>query len=89
MTPQATGRVVARLEDQGLVCRYPYRFDARALMVELTPEGQEAADAVREAVEDALHVLGDDLEPGRLAALTRDLEVVAEVGQPRHPWDRW
>jgi DNA-binding MarR family transcriptional regulator len=89
ITPQAAGRVVARLEEQGLVCRYPHRFDGRALMVELTPEGEEAAEAIRRAVEDALHVLGDDLEPGRLAALTRDLEVVAEVGQPRHPWDRW
>jgi DNA-binding MarR family transcriptional regulator len=89
ITPQAAGRVVARLEEQGLVCRCPHRFDGRALMVELTPEGEEAAEAIRRAVEDALHVLGDDLEPGRLAALTRDLEVVAEVGQPRHPWDRW
>ena len=88
MTPQAAGRVVARLEELGLVCRHPHRFDGRALMVELTPEGEEAAEAVRRAVEDALHLLGDDLEPGRLAALARDLEVVAEVGQPSHPWDR-
>jgi len=30
ISPQATGRVVARLEQQGLVCRYPHIFDGRA-----------------------------------------------------------
>ena len=34
ISPQATGRVVARLEQQGLVCRYPHIFDGRAMMVD-------------------------------------------------------
>lgn len=50
--------------------------------------GEAAASAVREAVEEALHVIGDDLEPQRLTALVRDIEDLAEVGEARHPWAR-
>jgi hypothetical protein len=44
---------------------------------------------VREALQDALHVVSDDLDGERLGQLVDDLAVVAEVGEDPHPWQRW
>jgi DNA-binding MarR family transcriptional regulator len=89
MTPQAMGRVVKRMEARELVVRYEHPYDARSLMVELTDEGADLASTVREALQDALHVVSDDLEGERLTQLVEDLAVVAEVGEDPHPWQRW
>ncbi|MDF2144263.1 MarR family winged helix-turn-helix transcriptional regulator [Knoellia sp. p5-6-4] len=89
MTPQAMGRVVKRMEARELVVRYEHPYDARSLMVELTDDGADLASIVREALQDALHVVSDDLEGERLGQLVDDLAVVAEVGEDPHPWQRW
>ena len=86
---QATARVLADLEGRDLVWRAPDPFDGRVKVVRLTDEGEGAAVEVRDALEGALDELSDDLEPGRLEALVRDLEVVAEIGTEAHPWERW
>ena len=88
ISPQAAGRVVARLEQRGLLWRYPHDLDARVRIVELTDEGADAVAAIHDALEDALHVLGDVLAPERIAPLLQDLEALAEIGEERHPWDR-
>ena len=46
---QTLGRVLARLESQGLVTRTRNETDRRQLQVELTEAGKEALDAAREA----------------------------------------
>jgi DNA-binding MarR family transcriptional regulator len=89
VTPQGMGRTVRRLEELELVERYEDPYDARAPMVELTDEGAVVAATVRKAVEQALDGLADEVEPGRLQDLVRDLAVLAEVGAEPHPWDRW
>jgi MarR family transcriptional regulator for hemolysin len=86
---QATARVLADLEGKDLVWRMPDPFDGRVKVVRLTDEGERTALEIREALEGALDELSDDLEPGRLEALVRDLEVVAEIGTEAHPWERW
>ena len=86
---QATARVLADLEDKDLVWRMPDPFDGRVKIVRLTDEGEAAACEIGDALEGALDELSDGLEPGRLEALVRDLEVVAEVGTESHPWERW
>ena len=86
---QATGRVLAVLEGKDLLWRMADPFDGRVKVVRLTDEGEGAAVEIRDALEGALGELSDDLEPGRLEALVRDLEVVAEIGTEAHPWERW
>jgi len=88
ISPQAAGRVVARLEQLGLLWRYPHGLDTRVRIVELTDEGADAVAAIHDALENALHVLGDVLAPERIAPLLQDLEALAEIGEERHPWDR-
>jgi DNA-binding MarR family transcriptional regulator len=83
---QATARVLADLEGRDW-CGAPDPFDGRVKVVRLTDEG--AAVEVRDALVGALDELSDDLEPGRLEALVRDLEVVAGIGTEAHPWERW
>lgn len=46
---QTLGRVLARLESQGLVTRTRSQSDRRQLQVELTEAGKDALDAAREA----------------------------------------
>ena len=84
ISPQATGRVVARLEQQGW-CRYPHIFDGRAMMVD-DGGGGSGGQCRPRGGGGGLHVIGDDLEPQRLTALVRDIEDLAEVGEARHPW---
>ncbi len=86
---QATARVLADLEGKDLVWRMPDPFDGRVKVVRLTDEGRGAAFEISDALEGSLDDLSDDLEPGRLEALVRDLEVVAEIGTESHPWERW
>lgn len=88
ISPQAAGRVVARLEERGLVWRYPHGLDARVRIAELTDQGADAVAAIHDALGDALHVLGDVLAPERTAPLLQDLEALAEIGEEPHPWDR-
>ena len=57
---QTLGRVLARLESQGLVTRTRNAADRRQLQVKLTPAGKTALNAARQAEVDAFPVARDD-----------------------------
>jgi DNA-binding MarR family transcriptional regulator len=57
---QTLGRVLARLESQGLVTRTRNAADRRQLQVRLTHAGKTALDAARQAEVDAFPVAKDD-----------------------------
>ena len=73
----AVTRVVAALEDRGLVVRRPSPEDARSSLVEITPDGSELLQATRaeqaQTVAELLEELEDE-DVQRLAAAIEPLE---------------
>jgi DNA-binding MarR family transcriptional regulator len=83
VTRQAAGQVVARLESLGLVERRP---QWPATLAVPTPAGRSLVRALNARFLDACHWWGMHLAPGRLDALTVDLEVFADPERAR--WRR-
>ncbi|MCV2392702.1 MarR family transcriptional regulator [Actinotalea sp. M2MS4P-6] len=82
VTPPVMTRIVALLEERGLVIREPSPEDARSILVEITDEGRRAVARVRtersEIVAELLEVLSDgqrqalDDALGAVEALARE-----------------
>ena len=63
LTPRNMTAFVDSLEEEGLVVRRPHPSDRRAVVVELTDAGREAAEAVLEPRVATISELFDDLSP--------------------------
>lgn len=83
VTPQATAEFVRYLEQRGYVERTPDPADGRARLVVLTPRGQQAAAAAREAFAEIEARWRDHIGNHRLAELTGMLEELAQLGKRR------
>jgi DNA-binding MarR family transcriptional regulator len=77
VSPQAAGRAVRLLVDRGLATTYPSPMDARAKLVEPTPEGEELLLDLRRSLFVAVCLVDDDLRAGRLVALADELAALA------------
>lgn len=84
-----TGLDILGLGGQGLVDKTIGHLDQRTVTVSTTEEGRRLHECARRAIDDALHVVAEDITDGRLADLTEDLARVADVDRGRHPWNRW
>lgn len=88
---QTLGRVLARLESQGLVTRTRNETDRRQLQVELTEAGKEALDAAREAENSAfpaaMDVEGWEILQQQLARFVASLQgpPPGQMGGPGPP----
>ncbi len=76
--PTAT-RVLARLEEAGLVARTPDPDDRRSSLVSSTPEGRALLAAVRDRKDLYLAQRLDRLSPEDLAALDRAAEILERM----------
>jgi DNA-binding MarR family transcriptional regulator len=68
ITPQALGRVTSRLQEGGLLVRYPGAANGRRLPLALSPAGARALRAAEPAVEKAQRRLLIPLTPDQQAA---------------------
>lgn len=89
VAPSVVSRVIARLEDDGLVSRRPDETDARACRISITPAGRDRVAAIDRAysalLDEALGQLSaDDLEriPPVLRRLEAALTRAADLGTP-------
>ena len=74
-------RVVAELENRGLVERSDDPADGRAFLIQVTAEGQEALLRARQARADVVSGMLADLEPEQVAAIQAALPALeAAVG---------
>ena len=89
IAPQSVSQAVGNLAGQGLVDKTTGYLDQRTVTVSTTEEGRRLHECARRAIDDALHVVAEDVTDGRLADLTEDLARVADVDRGRHPWNRW
>jgi DNA-binding MarR family transcriptional regulator len=78
ITVGAASRIVDRIVGDGLVTRSPHTRDRRSVCLELTDDGQRALDATGTALERALSVLLDGLDPHAIDSLTAALRTVDE-----------
>lgn len=77
--------VVRRLEDRGLVARFPCPEDGRATNAQLTDDGWEKLVAAAPGhVETARHYVIDALTPRQLAQLSAIGETLLERLDPEH-----
>jgi DNA-binding MarR family transcriptional regulator len=76
--PTAT-RIVARLEEEGLVTRAADPDDGRACLVSISPEGQALIDEIRERKDAYLAARLDQLDPADLTALARAAGVLERL----------
>jgi len=84
-TPQAMNGVLATLERDGLVERYPHPTHGRILQVTLTREGERRLEAATPAVRGLEEAIEADLAPDQIAAVktwlvasARRLEEISE-----------
>ena len=68
-TPQAMNGVLATLERDGLVERYPHPTHGRILQVTLTREGERRLEAATPAVRELEEAIEADLAPDQIAAV--------------------
>ena len=81
VTQQAASKTVADLERRGYVARMPDPSDARARLVVLTPQAQDAIEAARRHRAAVADELAERLGPRRVDAARRLLlDVVGEFG---------
>lgn len=75
LSQSATTRLVARLEDRGLLTRYICSTDRRGIYTDVTEAGRELLEAARPlndaALEEALAELGEDPEFAELVGVLR------------------
>ena len=81
---QAVSQTVAGLEEQGLVRRKPGRFTMLAVATE---DGRSLVREVDDAVVDLVSQWSFHLPAERMAALAKDVDVLAE--RPGASWARW
>jgi DNA-binding MarR family transcriptional regulator len=90
LNPTMLSRVVAKLEDAGLIGRLFDESDRRVCLVEATPEGRHLLEGVRSERNDVLSKQVDKLDRAERAALAGALPVLEDLaerlldGEP--PW---
>ncbi len=82
LSPRNMTAVVDNLETEGLVVRRPHPTDRRATMVELTTDGNRAAEAVLSPAMGAMSCLFTDLTPDQRLAFS-DAMAVLKAGMKR------
>lgn len=87
VSPQAMGEFIDYLQQRGYLVRKPDPSDGRARLVQLTPKGDAAAAAARQAFADIDAQWTALLPPADEAALRRGLRTVAATttNQPASP----
>jgi DNA-binding MarR family transcriptional regulator len=78
LTPRNMTALVDAMEHEGLVVRRNHPSDRRAVLVELTPAGLEAADAVLGPRIAAMASVFDDLSPDQQAAFREYLATLLD-----------
>lgn len=76
LSPRNMTALVDNLETEGLVARRPHPTDRRATMIELTTDGNRAAEAVLSPAMDAMSCLFTDLTPEEQQAFSRAMGVL-------------
>ena len=76
--PTAT-RIVARLEDQGLISRAADPADGRASLISITDEGRALMAEIRERKDAYLAARLDELDPADVEALGRAADVLERL----------
>jgi DNA-binding MarR family transcriptional regulator len=76
--PTAT-RVLARLEDAGLIARAADPADGRSSLVSITDEGRALLERLRTRKDLFLARRLDELEPGEIATLERAADILERV----------
>jgi DNA-binding MarR family transcriptional regulator len=79
VTQPAITLLVNRLENRGLVQRTADPFDRRAVLVELTPGGDELLERLRSEYRALLHEDMATLDDDDVAALARAVEILDEL----------
>ena len=77
--PTTLTSVLDRLERRGHITRGPRPGDRRAVLIELTSSGQQAATTIRQAIADLEHRALDGLPPDAVAGLRAALQALTEV----------
>ena len=77
--PTTLTSVLDRLERRGHITRGPRPGDRRAVLIELTSSGQQAATTIRQAIADLEHRALDGLPPDAIAGLRAALHALTEV----------
>jgi len=79
IAPSTLSRNLDRLIDRGLIVRGPAPDDRRALRAELTPEGRNAADMVKQSEIDFARDILDRLPKGTVATTFETLDNILEA----------
>jgi DNA-binding MarR family transcriptional regulator len=77
--PTTLTSVLDRLERRGHITRGPRPGDRRAVLIELTSSGQQAATTIRQAIADLEHRALDGLPPDAIAGLRAALQALTEL----------
>ena len=77
--PSTLTSVLDRLERRGHITRGARPGDRRAVLIELTGSGRQAAATIRQAVADLEHRALGDLPPETISALRTALQALTEV----------
>lgn len=82
VTPRNVTTLIDALERTGFVTRTEHASDRRAVLVRLTPQGQEAAARMESEANALAEELFGDLPPAELATVIRALDRVASTLSP-------
>jgi DNA-binding MarR family transcriptional regulator len=81
LNPTMLSRVIAKLEESGLVRRLPAETDRRVCRVDATPTGRRLLEEVRSERNDALSRKLEELDAGQRRSLAVALPVLEELAE--------
>jgi len=77
----AMTQLVGRLENEGLVARTASEHDRRAVVVSLTPKGEQVVARRRERTREALHTLVEQLDAAEQEAVATALPALEHLAE--------
>ncbi len=81
LNPTMLSRVIAKLEEAGLIRRLPAETDRRVCRVEATARGHRLLEGVRSERNDVLSRKLEELDPIQLRSLAAALPVLEELAE--------
>lgn len=79
ISPVRVCRILKRLDEAGLIVRGPTYLDARVRRAEVTEEGRDYLQSVKDELQDLAHQWLDELEDGADSALVPLLATLADL----------